>query len=49
VCRKNCDIIVKSSFRTMKFASAARIVAVSCVNRLEMIRPTISRCNRFTF
>jgi len=33
----------------MKFASAARIVAVSCVNRFEMIRPAISRCSRFAF
>ncbi len=49
VCLKNCDIIVKSSLRTMKFASTARIVAISCVNTLEMIRPPISRCSRLTF
>ncbi len=33
----------------MKFASIARIVAMSWVNTCEMIRPTISRCSRLTF
>ena len=49
VCLKNCDIMSKSSLRTMKFASFARIVAMSWVNTCETIRPTISRCSRLTF
>jgi len=49
VCLKNCDIIAKSSLRTMKLARNARVVAINCVNTFEMIRPTISRFSRLTF